>query len=166
MSQNGPNKNTKLLNSFENYADLISIVGSGYQSKWCSIQWTHQWKVQSDKQLLFLKQRSYNLTNTSMACQGLCNKIMQNYAKNLPQKLKHQKQFAMILKLNPCYTIMKLKHDLISIVGSGYQSKWYGTQWQNKIVFLAAKDYAVKLFRIMQKSYHKNWNTKNNLLWF
>ena len=53
---------------------------------------------------------------------------MQNYAKNLPQKLKHQKQFALILKPNPCYTIMILKYDLISIVGSGCQSKWCGIQ--------------------------------------
>ena len=73
--------------------------------------------------LLFLKQHLDNLTNTSMACQGLCSKIMQNYAENFSQKLKHQKQFALILKPNPCYTIKKLKCDLISIVGSGYQPK-------------------------------------------
>ena len=70
-----------------------------------------------------------NLTNTSMACQGLCSKIIKNYAENLLQKFKHQKQFALILKPNPCYTIMILKYDLISIVGSGYQSKWCSIQW-------------------------------------
>ena len=75
------------------------------------------------KQNLFLKRHSDNLTNILMACQGLCSKIMRNYAENFPQKLKHQKQFALILKPNPCYTIMKLKYDLISIVGSRYQSK-------------------------------------------
>ena len=79
-----------------------------------------------------MKRHSYNLTNTSMACQGLCSKIMQNYAKNLLQKLKHQKQFALILKPNPCYTIMKLKHNLISIVRSGYQSKWCSIQWMHQ----------------------------------
>ena len=47
------------------------------------------------KKNLFLKRHLDNLTNTSMACQGLCSKIMQNYAENLPQKLKHQKQFAL-----------------------------------------------------------------------
>ena len=35
------------------------------------------------KQNLFLKQHADNLTNTSMACQGLCNRIMQKtYHKN------------------------------------------------------------------------------------
>ena len=42
------------------------------------------------------------------------------------------KQFALILKPNPFYTIMILKYDLISFVGSGYQSKWCSIQWMHQ----------------------------------
>ena len=46
---------------------------------------------------------------------------------------------------------MILKYDLISIVGSGYQSKWCSIRCQNKIVFLAAKDYAVLCKKLTAK---------------
>ena len=42
-------KTQSMLYNLEMKPDLISIVGSGYQSKWCSIQWAHQWEVQSNQ---------------------------------------------------------------------------------------------------------------------
>ena len=50
-------------------------------------------------------------------CQGLCSKIMQNYVEILPQKLKHQKQFALILKLriNEKYNLISSRNGVLHV---------------------------------------------------
>ena len=55
--------------------------------------------------------------NSFFGYQRLCSNIMQNYVEILLQKLKNQKQFALILKLriNEKYNLINLRNGVLHV---------------------------------------------------